>query len=907
MSDAASAPAAKPFGALDRDNPWPGLAPFTEADHGWFRGREREAEALSRRVRRERLTVLFGQSGLGKSSLLQAGLFPRVRGEGLLPVYLRLDFSGDLPDLVAQVQQATLQAVAAAGAEAPELHPGDGLWQSFHRQDADFWSARNRLIQPFLVFDQFEEIFTVGRGSATRAAATEAFLVELESLVEGAPPPALTAQLDEHPDEAEGYVFDRHPYKVLLALREDFLADLEELRQRIGSVGRNRFRLGPMDGEAALTVAGQAAHLMDVEVAEQVVRFVAAARQPNTALGELRVEPALLSVVCRELNHQSRMAGEAKITAGLLAGRQEEILSDFYERSVSELPSAVRTFVEEQLLTVSGYRDSVAMDNALGTSGLTPEAVDELVAGRLLRVEDRGGVQRLELTHDLLTGVIAASRDRRRRQEAEEAERVARRQAEERERQAREQLRHSQRLGGLLLTLTILAIAAAAWAFQAQRTAVRAELEALAQKEIAEHNQHRARVAQEAMLQHQSRAQQEEQRALEAEANAQRQASVAQEADRELLRQQGISQEQARQATELAAVLEQERLGREEEQRLRRAGDQRAEEAKQRAEEERGRVLQTLRDQLGSPDAGTVWAAVDRLVAEHQQQPRALAAAFPAERLGARRAFAKLAWGLYRAGDEAGNRDMAWQILDALRARWIVTAGLPTPPTGPDDEQLNRRILVPAGAFQLGSPAGEGEEDEHPQHPVMLSSFYVQEHEVTNREYQRFDPDHEPGAAADFPVVGVSWFDAMAYAVWLGGRLPTEAEWEVAARAGAETAYAFGDDPRQLGRYAWYHASSGGRWQPAGRFAPEPREPNRWGLSDMHGNVWEWVADWYGSYSAAPQKNPWGPPGGGVRVKRGGGFGNPAETLRAANRSWNAPEVRDGGLGFRVAFSVAPN
>ncbi len=807
-------------GILDAENPWPGLVPFAEADRAYFRGREREAEALHRLVKRERLTVLFGKSGLGKSSLLQAGLFPRVRAENGLPVYLRLDFSDRAPALTAQVKAAIRRQAAAWKIEAPELRGEDCLWECFHRQNADFWNARNRVVLPLLVFDQFEEIFTLGRGDAARAETTEAFVAELADLVEGPPPAAVQARLDEHPEEAEGFVFDRHPYKVLLSLREDYLPELEGLRRRMGSVGRNRYRLRPMRGEAALEVAGQVPELIDGEVAERVVRFVAAARAADAPLAELEVEPALLSVVCRELNNKRQQAGEEKITVGLLAGSQEEILTDFYDRGVAGLPAEVRTFVEERLLTVSGYRDSVAMENALDAPGVTPEAINDLVARRLVRAEDRDGVQRLELTHDLLTGVITASRDARRRREAEAAERKARRQAERRERRARERLRASRRMMVLVLVLAALTAGAAVWAFQERKEAVRL---------------------------------------------------------------QGIAEEQLKIAVE-------ERERREEEEQLRHGSERQA--------------VQALRESLKSDDLRTVWATMDRLVNEYDRQPQAVADDIPDVWFKSNRRFLQLAFGLHLASLESGRHGLASEQMTALAVRLSTVRGIRPPPTWVADEELNKRIRVSAGWFQMGSPVGEGEKDEHPRHRVELSAFFIQHHEVTNKEYRRFDPTHMPRAPADHPVVEASWYNATAYAFWLGGRLPTEAEWEYAAGAGCPHDYC---DQRgkktELEKVGWYDKNSNMKLHPVMK-----REPNPWGLYDMYGNAWEWVGDWYGSaYFAESQSDPSGPPSGEARVIRGGSSWDRAQTMRVASRSRGAPRSKAPFLGFRVVFPVAPS
>jgi Novel STAND NTPase 1 len=454
---------------LSTDNPWPGLLAFREADQGYFQGRKAETDELLRLVMRERLTVLFGLSGLGKSSLLQAGLFPMLRRETLFPVYIRLDFSIPEPDLVGEVKADVASEALAAQIEAPPAKPDETLWEYFHRQDNDFWNSRNRLVMPLLVFDQFEETFTLGCVDSKHCRATDVLIEQLADLAEGRPPAKLKARLDEHPDEARAFSFSRHHYKILLSIREDFLPELEALRARMPALALNRFRLRRMNGEAAMLVVNQAQHLIDSDVAEQVVRFVAADKR-RLPLAELEVEPALLSVVCRELNNRRRKLSEPKITASLLEGSHEQVLTDLYEQSVADLPIEVRCFIEDHLLTVSGYRDSVAVDNALREPGVTLQSIDRLVERRLVRREDRGGVQRLELTHDLLTGVVRASRDRRLQLEAAEKERRALEEAREREKRQRDlrDLKRTRIAAVLFLILTVVAVGAAAWAINSR-------------------------------------------------------------------------------------------------------------------------------------------------------------------------------------------------------------------------------------------------------------------------------------------------------------------------------------------------------------------------------------------------------------------------------------------------------
>jgi WD40 repeat protein len=493
---ATAVPADEAAGRVDADNPWPGLAAFREEDRAFFHGRETETEGLFRCVLRERLTVLFGLAGLGKTSLLHAGLFPRLRERNVLPVSIRLDHCPTARPLGLQVKLAIADAAAEAGVEAPPLDADETLWEHFHRHDAAYWSPRNRPVTPLLVFDQFEEAFTLGRRDAARTAATNAFLTELADLVEGRTPAAVKARCDVAGEEAHRYAFNHHPYKVLLSFREDFLPDVECLRPRMPSVVHNRFRILPLNGEQARRVVSESGgDLVWSDVAERVIRFVAGAEDEAADLLEsLQVEPTLLSVVCRELNESRRERGLPQITLGLLTVNRDEILRDFYERSMADVSPAVRTLVEDALVTPSGFRNSMALDEALAEPGVTAAELERLVSRHLLRREYRCRVPRIELMHDVLTGVIRTSRAARHRREEEAAAETERREADARRRSEEHARRRQVELKRLRVavatTLSLLLLTAGAtWrAWEARReTAIAlADLEMKEARRLAE-------------------------------------------------------------------------------------------------------------------------------------------------------------------------------------------------------------------------------------------------------------------------------------------------------------------------------------------------------------------------------------------------------------------------------------
>jgi len=164
------------------------------------------------------------------------------------------------------------------------------------------------------------------------------------------------------------------------------------------------------------------------------------------------------------------------------------------------------------------------------------------------------------------------------------------------------------------------------------------------------------------------------------------------------------------------------------------------------------------------------------------------------------------------------------------------------------------------------------------------------------------NPSEFKDVSDDCPVENVSWEECQGFIKRLNlmegtgsYRLPTEAEWEYACRAGSTTCFCFGISESGLNAYAWYDKNSKGRTHPVGR-----KKPSAWGLYDMHGNVWEWCQDWYGDYPSGSVTNPIGPSSGSNRVVRGGSWLNPASGCRAANRAVNSPERGCNYIGFRL-------
>jgi tetratricopeptide (TPR) repeat protein len=406
---------------IDAQRPWPGLLPFTEEASEFFHGRESETDELFRLIEREPLTVLFGQSGLGKSSLLNAGVFPRLRRAGYLPVYLRLDLDAHAPALLDQVARGLAEACRRNDVVATAQLPGESFWEYLHRPDTQFLNPHGRPVVPTLVLDQFEEIFTLGRQSPEQTLRTQIFIRQLGELIENRVPQQLETALTEAPERLDQFDLLRQNLKMVCAFREDYLAEFEELKASIRPIMQNRMRLTAMRGDrAAAAIQAAGAGLLSAPVAARIVRFLGgASRDENQRLADISVEPALLSLVCREFNEQRIARGQSEITADLIQGENaEQIIARFYEQGFVGLDPRVRQFVEDHLLTAAGYRDSCALDNALAAPGVTPAALQVLADRRILRREERGGLVRLELIHDVLAAVAKQSRDARHQAEA---------------------------------------------------------------------------------------------------------------------------------------------------------------------------------------------------------------------------------------------------------------------------------------------------------------------------------------------------------------------------------------------------------------------------------------------------------------------------------------------------------
>jgi len=397
---------------LDVENPWPGLAAYDEASSEFFHGRYREAQELLRLIRLASLTVLYGKSGLGKSSLLQAGLFPLLRDQHYLPVYLRIDFSNEATDPLQQVARRLEEELARCGAEYPQRSDGETLWEYLHRESLEIWSKDNFPLIPVLVFDQFEGMFSHLARDLKRVQKVHNGLADL---IENRIPAELAT--DSAKSERSRLNLLSLRYRIVLSCREDYLPELKSWERDVPSLLRNYLRLEPMTRQCAIEAVEEAGQRVLADgVAPLIVHFVGKMAGGTRGITEAVIEPVLLCLCCYQLNRR-RQEGE-RIDKALVHLAGSNILDNFYQSALGDKdvrgPPDVPTFIETFLVQGDRFRGAYPKAEAIEEKLLSQTQLDALTdRHRLLRVVQYADTARIELIHDRLVEVVCRARDER--------------------------------------------------------------------------------------------------------------------------------------------------------------------------------------------------------------------------------------------------------------------------------------------------------------------------------------------------------------------------------------------------------------------------------------------------------------------------------------------------------------
>jgi len=396
-------------------NSFLGLQSYTEAQSNLFFGRDTETNTLTTLVQLNTLTIVFGRSGTGKTSLLNAGVFPKLRKSFCLPFRIRLEFNDNSPDLVTQIKKVLKEEIDKYGFKVESYPSSETLWEYFHKEP--LWKT----VTPIIVFDQFEEIFTLAR-SNPRFASVELplFWEELSNLIENNIPEKLKDKFLNQKEKIE-FNYKKQKAKIVFAFREEYLPEFETIASRIPSLKYSRFRLLPMNGYQAYEVITKTwKENIDPSEAKHIVSYFT--NEPGLDdYSLLTVEPSLLSQVCAYIDKERIETGGGKVSAELLNKYPKEtILRSIYDEAITaannslNLPqetavdrNLIKEFIEEKLITTEGYRTRY---NLSGNDDILKPGITVLAAKYFLR-EDDGTV---ELTHDVIAPLIKSDREKRR-------------------------------------------------------------------------------------------------------------------------------------------------------------------------------------------------------------------------------------------------------------------------------------------------------------------------------------------------------------------------------------------------------------------------------------------------------------------------------------------------------------
>jgi len=413
---------------VDEQHPYPGLYSFREIDSDYFYGRAKETRDLIKLIEKNTLTIIFGKSGVGKTSLLRAGLMPKLRELYYLPIYIRIDFGGSEKSPIAQARETIYSAIKEVDPNVPGFEDMT-LWEYFSTV-----KILKGYVKPLLFFDQFEEMFTTGKSNLD---SVNQFVTEVADLVENRVPVSVREKLEKE-KKTIVYANREANFRVIFSLREDYLPQFEVLYRHIPSMRDSRYRVMIMMGINAIeAVIGPAKGIINnpevgMEIIEKIPGAKSADYKPYEECDQSwktkKIEPFLLSLFCYQINEKRLEAEVKEITPELIKSiKTEDIIKTFYEENINRFKPNVKIAVEDLLLTPEGYRKLQDV-NALKTGyGVTEKDIGSLTDRRLIRKETRQDIDYVELIHDQLAPILKQSRDNRVEEEKRQKEAAVKR------------------------------------------------------------------------------------------------------------------------------------------------------------------------------------------------------------------------------------------------------------------------------------------------------------------------------------------------------------------------------------------------------------------------------------------------------------------------------------------------
>jgi WD40 repeat protein len=478
---------------LNDQRPYPALYSFREEDRGYFFGRGSEIKVLGERIRNNVLTVVLGKSGIGKTSLLQAGLIPGLRNEYYLPIYVRIRFDDDNETPIRQVKtiiEADIKALDNTAGPFGDLT----LWEYFY--NLRIFEGH---VNPLLVFDQFEELFTAGKQNPEKV---NPLVTEIGDLVQDWMP--LSVQ-EKYKDQGIPYPGKRPDYRVIFSLREEYLPQLKNISRYMPSIvnGRYHFRVQQMKGEDAVEAVLNPGHkiIKHRDVAIKIIEKIPESKdtdyspyeEQNGSWKGKKIEPFLLSLFCYQVNEKRLEMRAGEISEELVKNvKAKDIIEGYYEENIDqfETGSKIRIAIEEFLITDEGRRKLQDISSLKKEYDIRDKEIEALIDKRIIRMETRNDIDYIELIHDVLAPILKKSRDKRKEKERRLAEK------RKREKELEEKNRKLRRNRNIIVSITMLLIVLTGltwYAFDRKAAADKQKTIAQKQKAIAKKQAKRAR------------------------------------------------------------------------------------------------------------------------------------------------------------------------------------------------------------------------------------------------------------------------------------------------------------------------------------------------------------------------------------------------------------------------------
>ncbi len=401
---------------LDAQNPYPGLHSFREKDKNYFFGRKNEIDEILSRIQKNVLTVVFGKSGIGKTSLIQAGIIPKLRENFYLPIYIQTRFDGNDKNSPREQVKAFIETkIKEVDKKAISIEDLT-LWEYFHKVQ-----IFGGLIKPLLMFDQFEEIFKMGKDTQKRI---NPLIIEIGDLVQDWMPVAVQ---EKFKNKSIPYPDKEPSYRVIFSLREDYLAQLMNLYQYMPSIvnGHYHYRVLQMRGKDAVKAVLEPGKeiIKDQKVVIEIVKKIPESKDTDYFPYEIqkdsweskKIEPFLLSLFCYQVNEKRKELEVDKISSELVKDfTVEDIVKNYYEKTIKQFDPTIKIAIEDKLLTPEGERKLQDTNSIKKEYNIQEDDFEKLVDKRIIRKERRNNIDYVELIHDVLALILKEIREKRR-------------------------------------------------------------------------------------------------------------------------------------------------------------------------------------------------------------------------------------------------------------------------------------------------------------------------------------------------------------------------------------------------------------------------------------------------------------------------------------------------------------